>query len=31
MQEGIANIEDVYLRFKAKLNEYLQTLMPEEK
>lgn len=31
LQEGIDEIEDVYLRFKSKLNEYLKTLMPEEK
>ncbi len=26
MQEGIANIEDVFTRFKSKLSAYLQTL-----
>jgi len=26
MQEGIANIKDVFLRFKSKLSGYLQTL-----
>ena len=31
MQEGLADIEGVYLRFKAKLNKYFQALMPEEK
>lgn len=31
MQEGLADIEGVYSQFKAKLNKYLQALMPEEK
>lgn len=26
MQEGIANVEDIFLRFKSKLSDYLQTL-----
>lgn len=30
MEEGIEGVDDVYLRFKAKLDEYLKTLMPEE-
>ena len=31
LQEGIGATEDVYLRFKSRLNEYLKTVMPEEK
>ncbi len=30
MQEGLANVGDVYARFSFKLHEYLQTLTTEE-
>jgi len=29
-QEGLANIENVYSRFKSILNEYMFTMMPKE-